>query len=148
MSESYKRSTLLTKFYDRIAGALSGTEPCTRIAEFRFGYGFIDEANPDPATDLPALLPVPSDLAALPGEFFVGTPQMQKSDGRVLVRCHFPTGSVTEPKKYNLTGLYDQQGNLLAVMQDLPDWLTPSDEHTTYGYLDFPHLGETPPTAF
>lgn len=148
MSESYKRSTLLTAFYDRIAGALSGTEPCVKIAEFRFGHGFVDEATLDPETGLPTLLPIPSDLSALPGEFFTGIPQMQKSDGRVLVRCHFPAGSVAQPHKFSLIGLYDEQGNLLCVMQDLPDWLTPSDEHTAYGYLDFPHLGETPPTAF
>lgn len=148
MTDSYKRSSLLTKFYDRVAGAISGTEPCVKFAQFGFGHGFVDEATLDPETGLPTLLPIPPDLTALPGEFFTGVPQMQKADGRVLVRCYFPVDSVVQPQKFSLIGLYDEQGNLLCVMQNLPDWLTPSDEHTAFGYLDFPHVGENPPTAF
>jgi hypothetical protein len=140
----YKRSTLLSKFYDRIAGTLAGTEPCVRIGQFRFGHGFVDEST----SPRPTFQPIPGDLEAVPGEFFSGTPEMLKADGRVLVRCRLPKGSVTEPQKFSIIGLYDTEGNLLAVMQDLPDWITPDDSHTAYGYLDFPHLGENPPEVF
>ena len=143
MPEIYKVSTLLNKFYDRVAGTLAGTEPCVRIAEFRFGHGFVDEI-----TEPPTFQAVDRELTTLPGVFFTGTPEMIKSDGRVLIRCKMPAGVLTESHKHSLTGLYDSEGYLIAVMQDLPDWMTPADEHTVYGYLDFPHLGENPPTAF
>lgn len=143
MPGSFKKSTLLNKFYDRVAGTLAGVEPCVRISEFRFGHGFVDES-----TTPPTFLPVDPELDTLPGVFHTGTPEMLKAEGRVLVRCKIPAGVLVEPQKFSLIGLYDSEGFLLAVMQDLPDWLTPADEHTAYAYLDFPHLGENPPTAF
>lgn len=140
--EDYKRATLLDAYYNRVAGSLAAQNACPQIVFFSFGHGYVDET-----VDPPALQAPPSDLAATPNEFFRAEAEVIAVDGRVLVKCFFPEGSVSEPKKYSLTTLHDMDGTPIAVMQDLPDWLTPSDEHTVYGYLDFPTLGPNAPTV-
>ena len=145
MSE-FKNSTLLTAYYDRIASSLASLTSCPKLYKFKFGNGYIDES-----VDPPALLPVPTDPEPtdIPDPFFeaVFAPEdVSYSDGRIILKCFMPVGSVAEPKKYSVTGIYDQDDNLLIVMQDLPDWLTPEDEHTAYCFIDFPNIGENPPT--
>lgn len=139
----YSKAQMLTAYYERQAQSVADNGPCPKIKEFRFGHGFIDESDPNN----PVLLPIPPDINTLPGEFFVGTPEVESSGGRVIVKCEMTAGSVTEPKRYSLTSLHDADGTMLAIMQDLPDWITPTDEHVAYGYLDFPHLSENPPTV-
>ena len=138
----YSKAQMLTAYYERMAQSIADNGPCPKIKEFRFGNGYIDES-----VDPPELLPIPAGMSILPGEFFTGVPEVQSSGGRVIVKCQLPPGGVTSPKKYSLTTLHDADGTILAVMQDLPDWITPTDEHVTYGYLDFPHLSEDPPTV-
>lgn len=142
MATEFSRATILPKFYDRIAGTIAGTETPMVITSFKFGHGYIDET-----TNPPTFLQVPDTITAIPAAFYTGTTECLAADGRVLVRCHMPVGGVSTPKKMSMAGFYDGQGNLIAVLQSLPDWLTPTDDHIAFGYLDFPNLGDNPPTA-
>lgn len=145
MSDSpihWKSAKLFPRFYDGIANAMVNGH-CRRIAKFKFGFGYIDDTQ-----DPPALLEIPDDLADIPNVLFEAefTPEeLSYSDGRILARCHMPQGSLTEPRRYSMTGIYDDQDNLLAATLDLPAWLVPSTRHTTYSYIDFPHVGDNPP---
>lgn len=138
----WKSAKILPRFYDNYARSLIGEGACRRIAKFKMGHGYVDESSTPPVFQ-----EIPDDLSDIPGVFFEGTPELTYSDGRVLARCHLPQGSVTAPNKYSLTGLYDDQDELIAVCLDLPDWIVPSDWHTTYAYIDFPNVGENPPEA-
>lgn len=146
MSEPvYSAAKMLTAYYERNAQSLAGNGvSCPKIATFKFGHddSFVDESTP-----IPTLLPIPSSFNFLEGEFFSGEAEVQTSGGRVIVKCHLPAGIVAQPYKYSITTLHDTDGTMLAVMHDLPDWITPTDEHITYGYLDFPHIADDPPTA-
>ncbi|MBE0507906.1 MAG: hypothetical protein IBX50_14540 [Marinospirillum sp.] len=139
---TYSAAKMLTAYYERTAQSVASNGNCPRIVEFRFGHGYVDET-----TDPPTLLPIPSDLNTVPGEFYTGIPEVESSGGRVIVKCTLPPGGVTVPHKYSITTLHDDDGTILAAMQDLPDWITPTDEHVAYGYLDYPHLSENPPAA-
>lgn len=141
----YQNATLLTALYERYAQSAARKQPGLQLFEARFGHGYIDEGKTPPMFQS-----VPADLSVVPNEFYsieLTDEDLTCSDGRIIIRCRFPIGSVNEAKKFSMVGIYDQLGTLVAVMQDLPDWLTPTDEHTVYAYLDFPHLGETPPEA-
>lgn len=140
----YSAAKMLTAYYEKNAQALVGNGGCPRVFSFKFGH---DESLIDESTPIPTLLPIPHDFDFLEGEFFSGEVEAQASGGRVIVKCKLDAGILAEPKKYSLTTLHDTDGTILAVMHDLPDWVTPTDEHTTYGYLDFPHISDDPPTA-
>lgn len=135
----WKSAKLFPRFYDSIAEALLGGE-CPRIGKFKFGYGYIDDSTAEPT-----LLDVPDGLTDIPNVLFEGTPDLTYSDGRILVRCHMPQASLDKPHQYSMTGIYDTKNNLIAVTNDLPAWLVPSTRHTTYSYIDFPHVSEDAP---
>lgn len=138
----FSRATILPKFYERLGQTIAGTGTPMVITSFKFGYGYIDET-----TNPPTFLQVPDTITAIPAAFYTGNTECLYDSGRVLVRCHMPAGGVATPKKMSMAGFFDGQGNLVAVLQNLPDWLTPTDDHTAYGYLDLPNLGANPPTA-
>ena len=141
----YSAAKMLTAYYERNAQSLAGNDvSCPKIATFKFGH---DDTLIDESTTIPTLLPIPPSFDLLEGEFFTGTAEVSTSGGRVIVKCHLPAGSLAVPHKYSITTLHDTDGTMLAVMHGLPDWITPTDEHITYGYLDFPHLSDDPPTA-
>lgn len=140
---TWKSARILPRLYDSIAQAMIGEGSCREIVKFKMGYGYVDSASSPPE-----LLQVPDNLNDIPGVFFEGTPVLNYKDGRILVSCHMPNGSVTEPHHYNLTGLYDDLDRLVAVTVDLPTWVVPSDRHTAYTYIDFPSVGPNAPEAF
>ncbi|MCV6588687.1 MAG: hypothetical protein OIF57_06620 [Marinobacterium sp.] len=145
---TYQRATILPLFYEKIAASIGGKGPCPAIVAADFGHGFVKKpANDD---ELPVLESVPTNLEEIPKKFYraeLEETDRQLSDGRLIIRCHVPSGSVDTPKQNSMIGLIDLEGDLVAVVQDFPDWITPSDEHTAYAYLDFPHIGENPPEA-
>lgn len=145
MSEAtnWQSAKIMPRFYDSIAEAMVGEGGCRKIVKFKMGYGYVDEG-----VSPPEVQDVEDGLADIPGVFFEGVPDLTYRDGRILARCHMPDGSVTEPKPYSLTGLYDDMDNLVAVSVDLPAWVAPSNRHTTFTYIDFPHVGSNPPVAF
>lgn len=145
MSEAinWKSAKIMPRFYNSIARAMIGEGGCRKIATFKMGYGYLDDT-----VSPPTILEVEDDLEDIPNVFHEGVPTLTFRDGRILARCHMPDGSVTEPRHYSLTGLYDDQGDLVAVSVDLPTWVVPSDRHTTFTYVDFPNVGDNPPVAF
>ncbi|MDX5979549.1 hypothetical protein [Vreelandella alkaliphila] len=145
MSEAinWQSAKIMPRFYDGIARSMIGEGPCRKIAKFKMGYGFLDTSQTPPM-----ILDVPDDLEDIPNVFFEGVPHLQYGDGRILARCHMPDGHITEPHQYSLTALYDDADNLVAVSIDLPAWVVPSNRHTTFTYIDFPHVGNNAPVAF
>lgn len=145
MSEAinWQSAKIMPRFYDSIAQAMIGEGGCRKIVKFKMGYGYLDES-----VSPPEILDVEDSLLDIPNVFYEGVPALEFRDGRILASCHMPDGSVNEPRQYSLTGLYDDLDNLIAVSVDLPAWVVPTNRHTTFTYVDFPHVGANPPTAF
>lgn len=140
----FSRATIYDRFYTRVAETIgNSTKERMLITTFKFGASTL---YVDRTTTPPTLLPIP-DTAAGVSWFFTGQTECIVDQGRVLVRCRMPAGSLVTPQELICVGIFDTQNNLIAMLQSLPDWLTPTDEHVAYGYLDFPNLGANPPTA-
>lgn len=129
------QATIMDRYYDLISLSAIGQESGHKfeIASFKFGYGFVDESG-----DEPILLPVPSDTSAIGGVFFTGTPQLSYSNGRILLRCEMPKGSIPQGqvKHSSICGVFDKNDNLLCAMVSPPAWLTEDDLHVVESYID------------
>ncbi|MGP9633783.1 hypothetical protein ACT3R7_12020 [Halomonas sp. AOP43-A1-21] len=145
MSEAinWQTAKIMPRFYDSIGNAMIGKGPCRQIAKFKMGYGFLDESQSPPM-----ILDVPDDLEDIPNVFFEGVPELTFKDGRIIATCFMPDGYITQPHQYSLTAIYDNADDLIAVSIDLPAWVVPSNRHTTFTYIDFPHVGHNAPVAF
>lgn len=130
----WQQSKLLNKYYEKVGKAAAGKGHCPTFTEFRAGYGLVDES--DPAN--PVLLPIPPDLAEITHEFYRGFIEAQYSNGTTLCKCEIPQGAVGSPVRHNLIGIYDQDGDLIAVCQTLPDWVTPTEIYRAFPAITFP----------
>lgn len=140
---NWKTGKVFPRFYDKIGLSILGKRDAPRIKTFKMGYGFVDTGLTPPG-----LLALPDTENDIPDVFFSDSPVMEYGDRRILVACRLPQGALAESKHYNLTGLFDDEGDLVAVTQDLPVWISPSDRYTVYTYIDFPNVGDNPPEAF
>jgi len=129
----WKRTAILPLFYWKMARSFCDLLPCPRIKKFKLGFGYVDESG-----TTPVFLPIPDDLADIPEAFFEGVPEAAASEGRALFSCVVPTGSVAAPTRCSMLGLYDQDGDLVAVGQFLPDWITPDESNIFRPLIDFP----------
>jgi hypothetical protein len=136
MSDVFQVSKLLNRYYEKVGKAAAGTGQCPRFATFEAGYGFIDEDVPDGET--PEILNVPADQETVPGVVYSGDIEAAYSNGSTIAKCVIPVGAVSTPKKLNVFGVYDQDGDLVAVSVTLPDWLTPTEAYTGYPTVNFP----------
>lgn len=130
--QTWQEAVLLPKFYEKSALSASGLGDRFRLSEFGLGYGLVDES-----TEPPTIEDIPCDLDAVPQEFY--RQDLEKddfvfADGRLLIRMT-PTVRVDEPHKFSVTGIYDQDGDLVAVSVDLPDWVTPAEMLHLNGYI-------------
>jgi hypothetical protein len=132
----WKRTTLLPLLYWKLARSFCDLLPCPRITSFTLGFGYVDESGETPTFQL-----IPDDLDAIPGAFFQGTPEPAASEGRALFSCAVPAGSVAAPTRCSMIGLFDQDGDLVAVGQFLPDWINPDESNTYRPFIDFPTTG-------
>lgn len=130
----YQRSRLLNRYYEKVGMAAAGKGACPRFTEFRAGYGLVDESNPQS----PVLLNIPANMSEVPGEFYRGMVEAEYSNGVTLCKCEIPAGAVDTPVKYNLIGVFDQDGDLVAVCTTFPDWVTPTETDRSYPALTFP----------
>ena len=130
----WQTAKLLNRYYDKIGKAAAGIGKCPRFSEFRAGYGLVDES--DPAD--PALLDIPPEMAEIPGEFYRGLVEAQYSDGLLLCKCEIPASAVSEPKRHSLIGIFDDDGELIAVCATLPDWVTPTEVYRAFPAISFP----------
>lgn len=128
-------ASLMDRYYDLSGLSSIGQQVGSKfeIASFKFGYGFVDESGP-----VPILLPIPSDTASIGGVFFTGVPQMSYSNGRLLLRCEMPKGSIAtgQTKHSSVCGIFDKDDNLLAATVTQPSWLTEDDLHVIEAYID------------
>lgn len=130
----YQRSKLLNRYYEKIGKVAAGVGSCPVFTEFRAGFGLVDQT--DPAN--PVLLDIPANMKEVPNEFYRGLVEAFYSNGVTQCKCEIPVGAVSEPKQYNLIGIYDQEGDLVAVSTTFPDWLIPTESERCYPSLTFP----------
>ena len=130
----YQRSKLLNKYYEKVGKAAAGSGACPKFVEFRAGYGLVDET--DPAH--PVLLDIPANMTEVPEEFYRGMVESEYSNGSTMCKCEIPQGSVSEPKRFNLIGIFDQDSDLVAVCTSFPDWFNPTEADRSYPTLTFP----------
>lgn len=130
----WQQAKLLNRYYEKVALAAIGKGHCPRFAEFRAGYGLVDESDPNK----PELLPIPGNYAEIPNEFYRGLVETEYSQGIVLCKCEIPQGAVGAPVRHNLIGLFDEDGDLIAVCATLPDWVTPTEIYRAFPALTFP----------
>lgn len=130
----FQLSRLLNKYYEKVGKAAAGIGACPKFTEFRAGFGLVDETDPDN----PQLLQIPPDMTEIPREFYRGLVSAEYSNGTTLCKCEIPQGAVSDAKRYSLTGIYDQDSDLVAVCLTLPDWVTPNEMYRSYPSLSFP----------
>lgn len=138
MSESpdiiYQRSKLLNRYYEKVGKAGAGLGSCPKFTEFRAGYGLVDTSDPEH----PILLNIPANMTEVPNEFYRGLLTAEYSNGVLLCKCEIPAGAVAKPVQFNLIGIFDQDGDLIAVCTSFPDWVTPTEADRSYPSLTFP----------
>ena len=132
----YQRSKLLNKYYEKVGRVAAGEAgaACPKFTEFRAGYGLVDVSDPDS----PVLEHIPPNMTTVPNEFYRGLVTATYSNGVTVCKCEIPANAVVEPVKYNLIGIFDQEGDLVAVCTTFPDWVTPTEADRTYPALTFP----------
>ena len=130
---------LLPRFYEKNALAIGGIASPFKIVKFKFGH---DPLLIDDTVSPPGLRPFNESENDIKNVFFEGEFKVSEdvvwSDGRLLFRCIMPENTLSEPKPYSLTGLYDDDGDFIAVSVDLPDWVTPEEGVNTHPYIIFP----------
>lgn len=130
----WQQSKLLNKYYEKVGLAAAGHGKCPRFMEFSAGYGLINDAD----SALPVLLPIPPDMSEIPNEFYRGLAEVSYSNGVTLCKCEIPQSAVGSPVRHNLIGIFDEDGELMAVCQTLPDWVTPSEIYRAFPAITFP----------
>lgn len=130
----WQQSRLLNRYYEKVGLAAIGKGSCPHFTEFRAGYGLVDDAD----SSHPVLKPIPPNLTDIPSEFYRGLVESSFSNGVVLCKCEIPQGAVGTPVRHNLIGIFDQEGDLVAVCQTLPDWVTPTEIYRAFPAVTFP----------
>lgn len=130
----YQQSKLLNLYYEKVGKAAAGQGACPHFVEFRAGFGLVDES--DPAN--PQLQPIPGNMSEVPNEFYRAGLDAEYSNGQTICRCEIPAGAVSVATRFNLIGIFDQDGDLVAVCTTLPDWITPTETDRSYPTLIFP----------
>lgn len=138
-SKIWQRAKLLNRYYDKVGLAAAGIGRCPRFVEFRAGFGLVDEYTPND----PVLLDIPPDMKEIPNEFYRGLVEVSYSAGVALCKCEIPQGAVGSPVRHNLIGVFDDEGDLVAVCSTLPDWVTPSEVYRAFPAITFPREEES-----
>lgn len=137
-NKPWQIAELLPRFYEKNALSIAGKAPHFKIVKFKFGH---DPALVDTTTTPPTLTkfnPAHTDIKNVFHEGTFAADDIIWSNGRLMFRCVMPENTLSAPKQYSQTGLYDANDNLIAVSIDLPDWITPEEGVTTHPYINFP----------
>lgn len=135
-STTWQQAKLLNGYYRKIGLSAVGQGQCPTFVEFRAGYD-PELIGPD-VEGQPTVADIPMDLSEIKNEFYRGTIDAAFSGDTALITCEIPKGAVSEPKLFNVLGLFDQDGALIAAHTTLPDYLTPSELDRTYLSITFP----------
>lgn len=130
----YQRSKLLNRYYEKVGKAAAGAGACPHFSEFVAGFGLVDETDPEN----PVLQKIPPNMTEIPRSFYRDLVETKYSDGQTVCRCEIPVGGVDTPHRYNMIGILDQDGDLVAVCLTLPDWVTPTEADRAFPILTFP----------
>lgn len=130
----WQQAKLLNRYYAKVGRAATGDGACPRFTEFRAGYGLVNDS--DPAN--PVLERIPPNMNDIPNEFYRSLVETSYSEGVALCQCEIPQGAVGAPVRHNLIGVFDQDGDLVAVCQTLPDWVTPTEIYRAFPAITFP----------
>lgn len=130
----WQQARLLNLYYEKVGKAAAGLGACPQFTEFRAGYGLVDET--DPAN--PVLLPIPANMTEIPNEFYRGLVEAGYSNGVTLCKCEIPQQAIGSPVRHNLIGIFDQDSDLVAVCQTLPDWVAPNEIYRAFPAITFP----------
>ncbi len=133
--DAWQLAILLDRYYEKVGKAAAGMGSCPKFVEFRAGYA------PDLMDNTavpPSLLPIPRDMVDIPNEFYRAEVVASYSNGVTLCKCEIPQSGVSAPVQHNIIGLFDQDGDLVAVALTLPDWVTPSEVYRAYPAITFP----------
>lgn len=132
----WQQAKLLNRYYRRVGMAAAGQGACPRFETFKAGY---DPDFEGPVEDgRPVLNDIPMTLKEVKNPFYEGTVAVDWSEGAVLCVCEIPKGAVSVPQKFNVVGVYDQDGGLVAAAATLTDWLTPDELDRSYLSVTFP----------
>ena len=134
MATNWQSSKILNTYYEKVARAAAGIGSCPVITSFKAGFGYVDET--DPAA--PFIEELPGGIDSVPAVFYEGGATAQYSNGIVAVVCQIPLGAVSEPTRFSVVGIYDQDDELIAISVTLPDWITPNETYDIYPTLTFP----------
>ncbi|MFW1197768.1 hypothetical protein ACEWBU_23190 [Vibrio parahaemolyticus] len=142
-NQPWQIAELLPRFYEKNALSIAGLASQFKIVKFKFGH---DPLLVDDSQTPPALSPFDPAGTDIKNVFYEGTINPSEdvvwANGRLLFRCIMPENTLSAPKQYSQTGLYDADGDLVAVSIDLPDWVTPEEGINTHPYVNFPISGE------
>lgn len=130
----WQQARLLNLYYEKVGKSAAGLGACPQFTEFRAGYGLVDDT--DPAN--PVLLAIPANMADIPNEFYRGLVDVAYNNGTTICKCEIPQQAVGSPVRHNLIGIYDQDSELVAVCQTLPDWVTPTEIYRAFPAITFP----------
>lgn len=131
----WQQTKLLNRYYEKVGLAAAGEGICPKFVEFRAGYGLVDDSD----SAMPQLLPISGSMSEIPNEFYRGICEVEFSKGMVICKCEIPQSAVSEPVRHNLVGIFDQDSELIAICQTLPDWVTPSEVYRAFPTVTFPY---------
>ena len=138
----FQQAQLLPIFYKLVALSMGGkTGACFKLKSFKFGYmPDLMQASEDPLKpDLP--IHFPNDGTAIDNVFFereFKDVDIRFVNGLLVLKCVLPRHTLTEATKYNATGLYDSEDNLVAVSIDTLSVIQPSDGFEAQLVIKFP----------
>lgn len=134
MPKIWQQAKLLNRYYEKVGRAAAGMGCCPQFVEFAAGYGLVEDED----SSNPALLPIPPDIAEIPNAFYRAPVEAAYNDGSTICKCEIPQTAVGKPTRHNLIGVFDQDNDLVAVCQTLPDWVTPSEIYRAFPAITFP----------
>ncbi|MCX4030456.1 hypothetical protein [Spartinivicinus marinus] len=137
-NNTWQRALLLPRYYEKNAHSIAGLSSQFQIKKFQLGH---DPELIDETTNPPGLRTFDTALNQLANVFYEAPfkpGDIVFANGRLLFKCVMPEGAIAAPAKYSLTGLIDQEDDLIAVSLDLPDWVTPTEGVRIHPYINFP----------
>ena len=136
-NSAWQQAKLLNAYYRKVGRAAVGQGACPHFETFQAGYD-PELVGPPDEQGRPTVADIPMKLAEVKNPFYLGTVDSAFSEDTALCVCEIPKGAASEPVQFNVVGLYDQDGELVAAAATLVDWLTPDELDRTYLSVTFP----------
>lgn len=131
MPDSFVKATLLDKYYQLRDESVLPAGAHFQIGSFRMGHGFLEGDG--------SISDIPANASSIPSVFFTGTPTLAYANGRTVISCLMPAGSVANntTKKFSCIGLYDKVSDtLVAILAGGELTLTSIDKLDLGSYID------------